>query len=66
MSAVNGKKSIKRQEEESDVQNTEAQLEAAALMDVQSCPAHRCTNRAWNNKLLEREQSAQASVRRAQ
>lgn len=42
--------------EERDVQNTEAQLEATALMDVQNCPTHRCTNRAWNNALLEREQ----------
>lgn len=46
MSAVNGKKSIKRQKKSRAEQNTEARLEAAALIVVQESPTHRGTSRA--------------------
>lgn len=46
MSAVNGKKSIKRQKKWRAEQNTEARLEAAALIVVQESPTRRGMSRA--------------------
>lgn len=46
MSAVNGKKSIKRQKKSRAEQNTEARLEAAALIVVQESPTRSGMSRA--------------------